>query len=202
MTSEPENDALTDRPPGSERKPSFMRRWSRHKAHAQDPGRVEADDEGRRLESRPEERPPEDESQPTDADMPSLESLGEGSDYRGFLSPRVSQSLRRAALRKLFQSPRFNIRDGLDDYDGDYTRYTPLGDTVTAHSKFHAERLRERLRAKADSGDAEQRTAANGNSTHAQGDRQSGDRAGALSGEPDPAPPNPEAEGAPRDDSG
>ena len=38
----------------------------------------------------------------TDADMPPLESLSADSDFTGFLSPKVSESLRRAALRKLF----------------------------------------------------------------------------------------------------
>lgn len=125
-----------------------MRRWSRRKGQAQ--ARPQNPDPAETAANRTGAECPDDEArQPTDADMPSIESLGEGSDYRGFLSPRVSECLRRAALRKLFQSPRFDVRDGLDDYDGDYTRYTPLGNTVTAHSKFHAERLRERLRAEA-----------------------------------------------------
>jgi hypothetical protein len=36
----------------------------------------------------------------TDADMPPIESLTVDSDYSGFLSSKVSESLRRAALRK------------------------------------------------------------------------------------------------------
>ena len=40
---------------------------------------------------------------------------------------KVSESLRRLALRKLFHGADFNIRDGLDDYDGDYTSFVKLG---------------------------------------------------------------------------
>lgn len=68
----------------------------------------------------------------TDADMPPIESLGEESDYSGFLSPKVSETLRKQALQKLFHSPAYNIRDGLDDYDGVYTEFEKLGSVVTA----------------------------------------------------------------------
>lgn len=62
----------------------------------------------------------------TDQDMPSLESLNEGSDYSGFLSPGVSDGLHRLALRKLFSASKFQVRDGLDDYDTDYNLLQPL----------------------------------------------------------------------------
>jgi hypothetical protein len=62
----------------------------------------------------------------TDQDMPSLESLNEESDYSGFLSPGVSDGLQRLALRKLFGAAKFQVRDGLDDYDTDYNLLQPL----------------------------------------------------------------------------
>lgn len=67
----------------------------------------------------------------TDADMPPVTSLHAASDYSGFLSPGVSEGLRKVALRKLFALPSFKVRDGLDDYDDDFTVFEPLGDTVT-----------------------------------------------------------------------
>lgn len=70
--------------------------------------------------------------EPTDADMPPLESLDSDSDYTGFFSPRVSDTLRRAALRKLFHGAEFNVIDPLDDYAEDFTTFTALGDIVTA----------------------------------------------------------------------
>lgn len=81
----------------------------------------------------------------TDADMPPLDSLSEDSDYSGFLSPKVSEALRKQALRKLFQSPVFNIRDGLDDYDDDFTSFAKLGDIVTADMRHQLEREAQRL---------------------------------------------------------
>jgi hypothetical protein len=81
----------------------------------------------------------------TDADMPPLDSLTEDSDYSGFLSPKVSEALRKQALRKLFQSPVFNIRDGLDDYDDDFTSFAKLGDILTADMHHQIEREAQRL---------------------------------------------------------
>jgi hypothetical protein len=75
----------------------------------------------------------------TDADMPPIESLTEDSDYTGFLSPKVSETLRKHALRKLFSSSSFNIRDGLDDYDGNYTEFEKLGDIITADMRHQME---------------------------------------------------------------
>lgn len=66
---------------------------------------------------------------------PPLESLDGDSDYSAFLSPKVSEELRRLALRKLFGSSKFNLRDGLDDYDDDYRIFASLGDIVPAHMR-------------------------------------------------------------------
>lgn len=82
----------------------------------------------------------------TDADMPPIESLDSNSDYSPFLSEGVSKELRNMALKKLFFSGKFALRDGLDDYDDDFTRFEPLGNTVTSDMKFHQRRKeRERL---------------------------------------------------------
>ena len=83
----------------------------------------------------------------TDADMPPLESLGEDSDYSGFLSPEVSDKLRQTALRKLFHGKAFNIVDGLDDYDDDFITALPLGDIVTADMRYQAEMELEKAKA-------------------------------------------------------
>ena len=91
----------------------------------------------------------------TDEDMPPLESLDEGSDYSGFLSPGVSEGLRRRALRKLFMSATFNVPDGLDDYDDDFTSFQALGDILTSDMKHQAEMEAERAKqARARSGTA------------------------------------------------
>ena len=77
--------------------------------------------------------------------LPPIESLGEESDYSAFLASDVPTDLRRKALRKLFQSPKFNVRDGLDDYDLDYTSPEPLGDIVTAEMRHRLRIELERL---------------------------------------------------------
>ena len=75
----------------------------------------------------------------TDGDMPPIESLDENSDFSGFMSSGVSDKLRNLALRKMFQAPLFNIRDGLDEYDEDYTSFEKLGDIVTCDMKHQIE---------------------------------------------------------------
>ena len=77
---------------------------------------------------------------PTDADMVALDTLDANSDYAPFMSEGVSSELRKAALKKLFFSGKFAARDGLDDYDDDFTHFEPLGDTITSDMKFHARR--------------------------------------------------------------
>ena len=78
-------------------------------------------------------------------ELPPLESLGEDSDYSAFLRDGVPANLKQKALRKLFHSPKFNIRDGLDDYDLDFSNPEPLGDVITAEMRYRIERELERL---------------------------------------------------------
>lgn len=58
--------------------------------------------------------------------LPPLELLDLDADFTGFLNKEVSESLRRAALRKLFSDPHFNRMDGLDTYIGDYSAAEPI----------------------------------------------------------------------------
>ncbi|MCP4286805.1 MAG: DUF3306 domain-containing protein [Gammaproteobacteria bacterium] len=81
----------------------------------------------------------------TDEDMPSIECLTESSDYSGFLSPKVSDELRRVALRKLFNAAVFNQRDGLDDYDDDFTSFAKLGDIITSDMQHQIDTAKEKL---------------------------------------------------------
>ena len=86
----------------------------------------------------------------TDADMPDLDSLGEDGDYSPFLSPGVSEGLRTRALRKLFLSSQFNVVDGLNDYDDDFTTFEALGDIVTSDMRHRMEQEAEKARARAE----------------------------------------------------
>ena len=91
----------------------------------------------------------------TDADMPDIESLDENSDFSGFMSAGVSDKLRNLALRKLFKAPVFNIRDGLDEYDEDYTYFEKLGDIVTCDMKHQIEMQEKKLREAQEAEEAE-----------------------------------------------
>ncbi|NMG74619.1 DUF3306 domain-containing protein [Aromatoleum diolicum] len=63
-----------------------------------------------------------------DAALPPLESLSLEADFSGFLKKEVSESLRRAALRKLFSDPHFHFdrMDRLDIYIDDYSVSDPI----------------------------------------------------------------------------
>ncbi len=144
---------------------SALSRWSRRKAGARRAGMEQAREQavlpatpepGTRL---PEAVETENEPVLTDADMPDIETLNEDSDFSPFMSTGVSDGLRNLALRKLFMAPVFNIRDGLDEYDEDYTSFEKLGDIVTADMKhrieIEAQKLREKLteQGKSETGD-------------------------------------------------
>ncbi|MFT5174109.1 MAG: hypothetical protein ACI8W7_002296 [Gammaproteobacteria bacterium] len=75
----------------------------------------------------------------TDADMPELSSIGDDDDYSGFMSPGVSEGLRNKALRQLFMSAQFNVLDGLNDYDDDFTTFEALGDIVTSDMRHRVQ---------------------------------------------------------------
>lgn len=60
------------------------------------------------------------------APLPPVESLTIDSDFAPFLSEKVDETVRRAALKKLFSDPRFNVMDGLDVYIDDYSKPDPV----------------------------------------------------------------------------
>jgi len=95
----------------------------------------------------------------TDDDMPPISTLSDRSDLTGFFNRGVSAKLRRSALRHVFQLPSYNVRDGLNDYDDDFTNFEPLGDIVTSDMKFHAAR-KERERLEREKSEEEARLAA------------------------------------------
>jgi len=107
----------------------FLQRWSQLKQSTREHSRAE------QTESQPEQQEAQT-PQATQQDLPDLETLHEGSDIGMFLADGVSESLQRAALRKLFHFGKFNICDGLDDYAEDYTIFKPLEKLVGVHDKL------------------------------------------------------------------
>ncbi|MGR5131771.1 DUF3306 domain-containing protein [Vibrio alfacsensis] len=71
-------------------------------------------------------------SEPSDAEEMSVAQL---------LVSEASESVKKAALRKMFLSEEFNVRDGLDDYDDDYSTLKSLSEGV-------AETLRDWIKEK------------------------------------------------------
>src|SRR5690606_38211012 len=86
-----------------------------------------ADDDGRRLT--PEEQPVVKE-----LNLPPVETLTQGSDFRPFMDKRVPEFLRRQALRKLWTSdPLFSFLDRMNEYDEDYSIAASLAAGATAY---------------------------------------------------------------------
>jgi len=125
---------------------SVLARWSRRKAEAAQEHQPGKDIEAAAAPVEVSADPAGAEKPLTDADMPDLDSLTAESDFTPFMSSGVSDELRKLALRKLFRAPLFNIRDGLDEYDEDFTTFEKLGDIVTADMKHRLEMEQKKLR--------------------------------------------------------
>lgn len=130
---------------GSGRDETFLRRWSRRKHEArQDPAAPDAPP--------PVQTSPSVEAETgkarvlTDADMPPIESLDERSDFSLFMSPGVSEALRREALNKLFLLPEINRRCPLDGEWFDAAGAEPLGAIVTHEMREEMERAARKLK--------------------------------------------------------
>jgi len=118
---------------------SFLQRWSRRKQAAQagvvptdaaaegatqlaaiDPQRAAQASPGRSAD-------PSTDADTKHTELPSLDSLqGLQSDYLDFMQPKVTQQLKRAALKKLFADPHFNVIDRFEAYSEDYTQADPI----------------------------------------------------------------------------
>ena len=58
--------------------------------------------------------------------MDDVAQLAAGADIRRFLAPEVDEGVKRAAFKKLFADPHFNVMDGLDTYIDDYGKPDPI----------------------------------------------------------------------------
>jgi hypothetical protein len=98
----------------------FLARWSRLKQEAhEEPLQKKAPEKA----VDPAAPPPE---------LPPADTLTFDSDYRAFFHPKVDEDVRRAALKKLFSDPRFNVMDGLDVYIDDYSKSEPIPPAMLA----------------------------------------------------------------------
>jgi hypothetical protein len=105
---------------------SFFARWSKEKKEPDPAARAipstlaPAPDSQRDAapSAAPEPLPP-----PTIEDVADLTPQ---SDYTRFIGKGVDQDIQRAALKKLFTDPHFNVMDGLDIYIDDYNKFEPI----------------------------------------------------------------------------
>lgn len=108
----------SDEPEAGESTEDFVSRWSRKKAETR-------------------QTPPQPSAQEVDPkapapELPPIDKLTIDSDYRDFFHPKVGEDVRRAALKKLFSDPRFNVMDGLDVYIDDYSKTEPIPPAMLA----------------------------------------------------------------------
>lgn len=77
--------------------------------------------------------PASEEGEPVPAPtLEQVEQLTSDSDFTPFVARGVDESVRRAAMKKLFADPRFNVMDGLDTYIDDYNKFEPLTPLMVA----------------------------------------------------------------------
>ncbi len=125
---------------------SFVSRWSRRKAQVRG-GEVPAEPAPPALPlavatgpvaAPPPEAPPA----PPAPSLPTLEDvagLSHDSDFSRFVLPGVDDTVKRAAMKKLFSDPHFNVMDGLDIYIDDYGIPDPIPEAMLrrmTQSKF------------------------------------------------------------------
>ena len=91
-------------------KETFARRWSRLKR------------EEKKVAEEAEQPEKETEPQP----LPPVDTLTPQSDFGAFMHPKVQDSLRRIALKKLFSDPHFNTPDVFEPFSGDWTVGEPI----------------------------------------------------------------------------
>ena len=123
---------------------SFFSRWSQRKLEGDNATDVETEESVNvATDAQPSEftsvndLDPSVHSEQTTTDV-SSETLDDSIENAEDESPSVAQllvseaseSVKKAALRKLFLSEEFNVRDGLDDYDDDYSNLKSLTEGV------------------------------------------------------------------------
>ncbi|MBI2227211.1 MAG: DUF3306 domain-containing protein [Betaproteobacteria bacterium] len=94
---------------------AFLARWTRLKKEARE-----------QPAEKPQPKPEAVDPKAPAPELPPLDKLTFDSDYRAFFHPKVDEDMRRAALKKLFSDPRFNVMDGLDVYIDDYSKSEPI----------------------------------------------------------------------------
>ena len=75
------------------------------------------------------------------APLPPIDELTPESDFSAFMSPKVADALRRAALKKLFAHPEINVADPYEPFSGDWTIGEPIPEEMLARLQEAREAL-------------------------------------------------------------
>lgn len=124
-----------DEPPGG-----FLSRWARRKEQARAGVEIAPEAPAAAVVAPPMPVPAEAvapvvEASPVAADSPAADPpptladvalLSRDSDYSRFVARGVDEGVKRAAMKKLFTDPHFNVMDGLDTYIADYGQPDPI----------------------------------------------------------------------------
>lgn len=78
-----------------------------------------------------------------DARLVDPDTLDPNSDFKAYLAPGVSPELKRRALRRMFTASQYNVRDGLDDYDQDFTLMRDLSPEIASKLRSWMNELTE-----------------------------------------------------------
>jgi len=105
----------------AQEKENFLGRWSRLKKEEKRPAAA-AD--------KPVAQKPQAADQPPP--LPPLDKLTPQSEFSGFMHPKVEDALRRAALKKLFADPHFNIPDPFEPNSRDWNISDPISKEMLA----------------------------------------------------------------------
>ena len=112
----------------------FLQRWSRRKAESgANPRLISPIAPGPPLPAGSVAEPAPPAEMPTA--LPTLRdvaALAVDADYTPFVARGLDQSVHRAAMKKLFSDPHFNVLDGLDIYMDDYNRPSPMSAAMLA----------------------------------------------------------------------
>lgn len=78
-----------------------------------------------------------------DARLVDPDTLDPSSDFKAYLAPGISPELKRRALRRMFTASQYNVRDGLDDYDQDFTLMRDLSPEIASKLRSWMNELTE-----------------------------------------------------------
>ncbi len=80
-------------------------------------------------------------------ELPDPELLTPDADISAFMQPGVDPALRQRALRRIFMGGEHSLRDGLDDYDQDFSKMRPLAAGVAETLRRWTHKVEESLEA-------------------------------------------------------